>query len=255
MLDGSATPKEIAFYEYTSSWVIKKIVFAEGSEITYDYEEIITPDVQLYRNFNYTEYTSAPNSTGNGIGYVQLVDAARNPQQLTVIHYPNKVTARFVFDQPAQAPGTPCSKSIKEIKIESGDNCTRYRFNKVYRFGNGSETIFNNSCNYNQDQGSLGKRLYLKGIDILSCDGALAEPYYTFAYAAAGLPDRGNPNQDYFGYANGGTYGLLNYHPQSYAYRWRKRLWCKPRSFNKCSEHWYGQFDADHQCLWRYCCF
>lgn len=207
LLDGSATPKEIALYEYTSSWVIKKIVFAEGSEITYDYEEIITPDVQLYRNFNYTEYSSAPNYTGNGIGYVQLAEAAKRPQQLTAIHYPNNVTARFVFDQPAQAPGTPCSKSIKEIKIESGDNCTRYHFNKVYRLIDGTETAFDNSCNF---AGDPAKRLYLKGIDMLSCDGNLTERYYSFGYAAGGFPSRANPNQDYFGYANGGTYGLLN---------------------------------------------
>jgi YD repeat-containing protein len=200
-------------YEYTSRWVIDKIIFTEGSVITYDYDRYDAPETILYLGNEWKESVvsnSLTNLNGYPTPFVRMNNGPIGLAQLSAIHYPNGITASFVFDE--YNSGTEiCVKPLKEVVIGSGeDNCIRYRLDKAYHIANnnpGAAVIgpYSPICDFNA---SYNGRMILQGIRILSCDETVSEPYYTFEYSTNRLPTRVSGSMDRFGYANEAATGV-----------------------------------------------
>jgi YD repeat-containing protein len=200
----SANQGTVLTYEFISQWNIDKIVLANGSEVTYSYSSAgATP--ALYKAFSRLEGPDGFPAIGE-----QAVDADATIQNLAAIHYPNNVTATFIYNtSPTTCDWNPTF--IREIRILSGDNCLRYRMDQVYAVAANSiagtpDTVsIGGACVYSNqmDYAYRYHRLTLKGITLLNCDGSTSEPYYSFEYDVMKLPPLFSGAQDYFGYYNG----------------------------------------------------
>lgn len=206
------TYQSLLHTSYVSRWVISKIIFAEGGQITYDYEQRFPPDITLYFNTEKRESvigntiaSQAPNRSGR----VPYSPSSGEVTQLKAIHYPNGITVTFNYDvvTPDPNPTTGnCHTPLKEIVVSSDtNNCTRFSMDLAYHsasFNTNSAVITEYSPDCNPDY-DMSKRLILRGIRIKSCDGTLNEPYYSFEYATSRLPSRASFGMDRFGYNNG----------------------------------------------------
>lgn len=197
---------------YTPKWFLDTVILSNGQKIAYEYEAVLFPHevtdgneaVELYK-------TATAKATPTGVypppitwNQVTLNDVSNWTYVVKKIYYPNNITATFVFDQTSTQNDGECLKSIKEIEIGQGQNCVKYRFNKVY-FGHSTvddvtlvEIPFNGECNYNP----YHRRLMLRSIVKLNCDESLTEPYYSFEYSNVSPPFRWGNNRDFFSYCN-----------------------------------------------------
>ncbi len=201
-------------YGYTSRWEISRIVFAEGSEILYDYADPNEKDFNLYANFQYTEDVVGGTWRGinnNSFNWVPNADMGSNYLRLLRIRYPNGTRATFSYDTLGTNPAAlPCLGALKEVSIEAtaADNCIRYVLDRGWQpsgFGPGSITAYQlPNCEYNTVSSG---RLMLQGINMKSCDGSITEAYYRFAYSPYLLPRHTSGQLDRFGYNNAAAAG------------------------------------------------
>jgi hypothetical protein len=170
----------------TSKWVIKKVTFANGNEINYNYT---TPEYSSSINY-YKQYYAKETWSGNNVPasaeYLgeQLADGQLRPCQLASVQYPNGTQAEFIYNNVNKTELN--QKMLDEIKISSGTQCLRYKLN----------------------QSKVNNRWFLNSVKLASCDGITEEPYYAFEYNPLALPERFNSAQDYYGYYNGDSIGL-----------------------------------------------
>lgn len=168
----------------TIKWVIKKITFANGNEINYNYSpQLYSGSSNNYKQYYAREIWSGSNPTSGDFLSQQDVAAQQFTIQLQSIQYPNGTEAAFVYD--ANNNNELSVKQLKEIKVSSGSNCIRYKLN----------------------QSQVNNRWFLNSVKLSSCDGTLEEPYYSFEYNPLALPDRLSSAQDLYGYYNGNPNG------------------------------------------------
>jgi YD repeat-containing protein len=169
----------------TSRWVIKKVTFANGNEINYNYSLPEYTSTARYYKENYAKEIWAGNvpASAEYLGE-QIADGQTRFCQLTSILYPNGTQAEFIYN--SQNITELYQKMLDEIKISSGTQCLRYKLN----------------------QSKVNNRWFLNSVKQLSCDGTTEEPYYSFEYNPLALPERFNTAQDYYGYYNGDPTGL-----------------------------------------------
>jgi len=191
----------IAAYYATTQWVLDKAVLANGAVIRYTYQDFNASTI-----FSGTSHYREERSDILG-DYASTDEPGMfiRSKKLQLIQYPNNVTAELVYDATGRMdyPGG----ALREFKISSGANCMRYKLNQAY-FYSDPGTDGDYEMGYTESNVALDRhkksRLKLKGISILSCDGATEEPFYTFDYnTAENLPPRGSLSQDLFGYFNG----------------------------------------------------
>lgn len=197
-------PQTVLSYYYITQWNIDKIELAGGLQITYSYNDPVGVNEPLYKSFSRLEGPEGNPDIGG-----QTVNGVAEVRSLNSIHYPNNVTATFIYNSVTN----PCDanySSIGEIKISSGDNCLRYKMDQVYAIAANSVAGLPNEIPLGSPCASgpweftyRYHRLTLKGIQMLSCDGSTSEPYYSFDYDTMKLPPRFSGAQDYFGYYNG----------------------------------------------------
>lgn len=169
----------------TSRWVIKKVIFANGNEINYNYN---MPDygssVHYYKQYYAKEIWSGNVPASAEYLGEQLANGQLRSCQLASIQYPNGTQAEFIYNSTNKTELN--QKMLDEIKISSGTQCLRYKLN----------------------QAKVNNRWFLNSIKLVSCDGTVEEPYYSFEYNPLALPERYNTAQDYYGYYNGDPLGL-----------------------------------------------
>lgn len=196
-------------YEYVTSWVISRIVFAEGGEIRYEYTDSEVPSFMLYPNYQYKENVvngSATDMNGTSVNWVSSDVNYKHPARPMTIWYPNGTTVSFHYDTIPNNPNAPpCLGPLKEVQVGAArsSDCIRYVLDRAWHnpgFGNTSSiSEYSPTCDYN----SLNEgRLILRGISMKSCDGSITEPYYRFAYSPYRLPYRSSGKLDRFGYNN-----------------------------------------------------
>jgi YD repeat-containing protein len=174
----------------TSRWVIKKVTFANGNEINYDYSYPVSSNTsQYYRQYYVREYWSGNSPTQAYFLGLQGVEGSLTSCQLDSIRYPNGNKATFIYSDTAKTELN--QKMLREITISSGSQCMRYKLN----------------------QAKVNGRWFLNSVKLASCDNSYEEPYYAFEYNPLALPARLNSAQDYYGYYNGDStgVGLNNY--------------------------------------------
>lgn len=166
----------------TVKWVVKKVVLANGNVIKYNYsEEFQSLTLNGYKQYYSTETWSNNNPASAKFLGAQEVPLSLFSRQLQNIEYPNGSTVDFIYD--ANETTEMNTKMLREIKISDGSNvsnCFRYKFS----------------------QSKVNGRWFLDRIRLLSCDGSLEEPYYSFGYDPLALPPRLDPAQDFYGYYN-----------------------------------------------------
>lgn len=198
-------------YSYTSRWVISKIRFSNGTEISYDYDIKSPPNTVLYVNNLKKEYLTINQVDDLGgfvTPFIRVSDATADLADLKSISYPNGIKASFIYDSAnAGAENTVCATALKEIVISSkSDNCTRFWLDKAYHVSShvpNSPSIveYTPRCDFNF---GYDYRMILRGIYMKSCDGTSTEPYYTFEYSPYRLHSRAGGASDRFGYNNDG---------------------------------------------------
>lgn len=169
----------------TSKWVIKKVTFANGNEINYNYTGPQYTSGAKYYKQNYAREIWSGNTpvSAEYLGDV-LANAQSRSCQLTSIQYPNGTQAELIYNTVNTTELG--QKMLDEIRISSGTQCLRYKLT----------------------QAKVNKRWFLNSVKRLSCDGTAEEPYYSFEYNPLALPERLSPAQDYYGYYNGDSLGL-----------------------------------------------
>ncbi|WP_118976775.1 hypothetical protein [Taibaiella koreensis] len=166
---------ELVNAKQIDQWVIKRILFADGSEITYNYGEYQSSLFKLYRNYSAAEISA-------GASYLGLEDEMYQGTYypLTDIVYPNNESVNFYYH--ATNKNEAQHAMLREISHNSGPNCIIYRF---------VHSTFN-------------KRFQLDRLDKLGCGMTDGKTYYSFGYNTEyTLPDRLNGGKDLFGYYNG----------------------------------------------------
>ncbi|WP_118952802.1 RHS repeat protein [Taibaiella helva] len=212
-MDGNINQGPIDNYYNITRWVADWVTLADGKQIRYTYSTRSSASAAVYWSYSYRtgSYASPP-----GVGQV---DQGQYAAYIRKIQYPNGVTADFFYD----TTGVRCDYNggmvLREINIGSGGNCTRYQLDQSYTVvktgGNtASELSYGSPCiNISSVPSTRSHRLRLNGIRMLSCDGTVSEPLYTFSYDPTELPLRFSAGQDYFGYYNGRSpvpYGSTN---------------------------------------------
>ncbi|MEZ2442772.1 hypothetical protein AB6805_13705 [Chitinophaga sp. RCC_12] len=210
--NNAATNNTLLSYSYVSRWVIEKIIFAEGNQITYEYDETLTPKTTLYRKSQWQERLTDGAIIYIPSSWVKADQVTGDLVQLKAIRYPNGVTASFVYDTASPGIGQPvCATALKEVVISSGsENCTRFSLSKAYHVASHDPNPavivpYTPTCDFNND---TKLRMILTGIEIKSCDGTVTEPYYSFEYSSNKLPSRMSGGMDRFGYNNGAAQGI-----------------------------------------------
>lgn len=206
-------------YDYISRWVIQKIVRNDGLQTNFQYVTRTPTSNLIYRSFSGYEQNNL--STGSPVITSSDVTAKQglsSYSDLLSIQYPNNVTASFVYQSPALPDGRcddPGNVIMTEIQLQSQGTGIRYIFDQNYALSpKGSLALPTEiplgSCKdidavpnqYNHNY--WYHRLILKGIRIMSMDGAKSDPYYAFEYnTSQRLPFKLSGAQDYFGYYNG----------------------------------------------------
>jgi len=161
-------------------WVISKIIFPNGDEISYTYPENgnSTAYNQYRQDYASENFFSPYNPKYLGYNYERPYIAVR---QIASIQYPNGVKAEFIYHTTDKAEDD--QPMLDEIKISGGSNCKRYKLSRSK-----PDT----------------RRWFLDSVKTLSCDGTVAEPYYSFEYDnTIPLPPRLSSAQDFYGYYNG----------------------------------------------------
>ncbi|MFA6058690.1 MAG: hypothetical protein WC756_10865 [Taibaiella sp.] len=197
-------------FNYISKWVIQKVVRSDGSEINYEYStsDFLSGRGLMFNAYSGLERLNNPASVSSQA--VAVSEGVYIDKHLSAIKYPNNVTASFIY-----RPIDRCDYAdsiLQEIKIASDERCIRYAMKQAYTIspysGNPNlpaEVPVTSPCTSIGPwvENRLYHRLILKGIDMLSCDGSVTEPYYTFEYDPMRLPARSSGAEDYFGYYNG----------------------------------------------------
>lgn len=221
--DAQLLPNFIADCIIVSRWVVTEVSLANGSKIKYNYK------YGGRHEYTYTSYSS----TDSGPTPISKSVEKKNYAicQLSSIEYPNNVTANFVYDTvkkrldfiengdyPNFTGPEDLSGALKEIRVQSGNNCLRYKMYQSYTLigdynhPNPGFTPYGGAYTTYIDYlpaveqyivGQRTHRLRLDSIRLVSCDGLKEEPYYSFTYDPLALPARFNSAQDYFGYFNG----------------------------------------------------
>lgn len=169
----------------TSRWVIKKIIFANGNELKYTYENTLNSwGSKYYQQYYANEEWSGGTTTLAKFLGTQTSTGSMYSTQIKGIQYPNGNQADFIYS--ATDTTEIRQKMLDEIRITSGTQCMRYKLNRS----------------------SVNKRWFLNSVTLLSCDSTVTEPYYSFEYNPLALPPRLNSAQDYYGYYNGDSTGI-----------------------------------------------
>jgi YD repeat-containing protein len=169
----------------TSRWVIKKVTFANGNEINYNYSYPGSNQASsYYKQYYVKEYWSGGNPTNAYFAGLQTASGALTSCQLNNIQYPNGTQATFVYSTTNKTELD--QQMLQEITISSGSQCMRYKLN----------------------QAKVNDRWFLNSVKLASCDNSQEEPYYSFEYDPLTLPRRFNSAQDYYGYYNGDSTGV-----------------------------------------------
>jgi len=169
---------------YIVKWRIQKIIFADGQEIDYAYENLessMSLNGSTYEYLNYfveESTTSTPQFRGANYKLRNV-----NYYPLSRINYPNGTQVSFSYDP--QTGNEFGASMIDEVQVGNGGNCLRYRL----------------------ESDSVNQRRFLKRITMASCDGSVVEPYYSFEYDTTKLSDRLGAGQDLYGYSNSDTAG------------------------------------------------
>ncbi|MBT2561345.1 hypothetical protein J7E50_10925 [Pedobacter sp. ISL-68] len=174
---------QLGHFFHTLKWNVKKVTFADGSEITYNYTYSWLWGYGLGSYTRYKNHLVRENSNGTREYRGVKWEGPSTPMfsQLVDINYPNGNSVKFVYDGTNVTTGL--KKQLKEIQVLSRrepQNCFRY---KLFQ----SKPI---------------DRWYLDSIKIVSCDNSFEEKYFSFEYNAVKLPNRLNTGQDLFGYFN-----------------------------------------------------
>ncbi len=259
--DGDAlNPNTVAAIPYTSRWVIDKIVFPNGTKITYTYTAFTAGSTPLYQSVTRIENPNAYPLTYQSSS-VRGYDIGNTVVQLSSIQYPNNTLVEFLYAQQGEKCDDPGQPTLREITVSNG-TCMRYKMDQAFIVNPipgytsyFNEVPFGSTCistyppnNFSIPDYSLFHRMILKGIRTYSCDNSQSEPYYTFEYSDIKLPPRTSCAQDFFGYYNaenipvnstwkytipnhndvlgtGGNYGVnRNYHPVAAAAGLIKRV-------------------------------
>lgn len=218
-------------FNYTTRWVIQKIIKNDGLVTDYEYTHVSVDrdETGSYVAFSGMETSSlAPSISGT---LVKVKHQMYSYARVASIKYPNCVTAFFIYTPdyyqrcdcqplPTGYPHNKGDQILREIQISSGDNMMRYVFDQTYALSQKNslpadkETPLGTCVTVDGSESYRYHRLRLKGIHMENEDGTKTEPYYKFGYDALRLPPRFSGAQDYFGYYNGNTVtannGMLN---------------------------------------------
>lgn len=184
---------EIGTAYTTSRWVIKKVTFANGNEINYTYTSNNFSSGFYQQNYCRETWSGGIPTQADFLGTSTNINGGIFSQLLSIA-YPNGTKADFIYSDVNKTELQ--QKMLNEIKVSSGSQCMRYKLN----------------------QSKVNNRWFLNSVKIVSCDGAMEEPYYSFEYNPLALPERFNTAQDFYGYYNGdptgaplGTSGIGQY--------------------------------------------
>ena len=170
----------------TVSWLPKKIVFADGSMIRYEYA---SDNFAYDYGYSYTAYknnfvketrTGGSPTTGS-VNDVSVVPDTHITPYLKSITYPNGITANFEYSKDTSQSCIDGVPLLEGIKLFSG----------------------NNSINYNFYHSKKMNRWFLDSLKMVNDDSSYQEPYFSFEYNQVQLPSRLNSARDFFGYYNG----------------------------------------------------
>ncbi len=201
-MDGYTIQGDLGNYNTITRWVVDRVTLADGRQIIYSYYNKSSAGFTAYWSYSYRTASNQPSGAGQ-------VDQGFYSSYIRKIQYPNGVTADFFYDTTGFRCDYRGGLALREIGIRSGDNCTRYQFDQSYTVvktgGNtAGELSYGSPCiNISYVSSDRSHRLRLDGIRMLSCDGTVNEPLYTFSYDPTELPLRFSGSQDYFGYYNG----------------------------------------------------
>ncbi|KAA5536810.1 RHS repeat protein [Taibaiella lutea] len=202
--------------QYTSRWVVSKIVQNNGLEINYLYNDTplfnTSTSTALYNAFTSAERSGVAPVTGASI--VQSNTQYVSTKQIASISYPDNTTATFTYrsgsrcDDPTGGASNPVLEQIEVAQVGAG---VRYIMDQGYSLStkdgqNIPMEIALGSCydvNTTGDDDYRYHRLILKGVLIAGIGSSVTEPYYTFGYKQLRLPPRFSGSQDYYGYYNG----------------------------------------------------
>ncbi len=205
---------------YSSQWIIKEITLSNGNTIKYNYRTFqgCASCAPQYITHVYNELHAA--STGSGLHKEPTYPNKLFISKLLDISYPNGTTVNFVYE----TYGRPdyIDTTLREIKVSAPGNCLRYQMDQAFFVVSATnpEVAYNDvstvpPAGTPQGERARNVRLKLKGVRLLSCDGTINEPYYSFEYSSVAVPMRMDSCQDYFGYYNGPNSGNcgIPYHP------------------------------------------
>lgn len=175
----------LAYYWVTTRWVIKEVILATGSKITYTYDPIAITNgtVPAYKSYSFREgvpYGNYPTSKD---------ERATNPHFAIPlgISYPNGVALQFQYG--ATRTDFPYG-ALAAVQVNTSASCLSYKLRQSYFY---SDTL------------NAG-RLRLDSIKVAACDGTMEEPLYSFSYDPGAMPKRMSVSQDWFGYYNAAPY-------------------------------------------------
>jgi len=197
---------EVGVFNYYANWVIKKITLASGAEIKYTYLPTRIGPPPAYKRYT---LTTIPNYYIPPVGE-EVFQLGNNIISLDKINYPNNVTAKIIYDTASRIDFY--GPAIREIRISSGSNSNnvlRYKMEQGYWKTRTAGHIPTDSIEIAYATGASGVsyqlyRLKLNGVRLLSSDGSLNEPYYTFDYHnTIQFPNKYMGGIDAFGYYNG----------------------------------------------------
>jgi len=184
-MDAFVSSGLITNHNQVSRWVVDEVTLADGRKIRYNYYDK-NGSATIYQS--YAAPASGPGAPGAGV-----TDKGEHLAMIRSIEYPNAVTAHFVYDTTKgrcdygkQDHPQTNGMALREVRIQSGEQCTRYQMDQSYTvvlIGNNtstSEIPYGSDCVIiNNVPSNRSHRLRLKGISMVSCDGTVTEPLYT----------------------------------------------------------------------------
>lgn len=188
----------IASYYLTRTWAIKKIILSNGSEIVYNYTDVLLNGFYTGKNWSLKE---GYKRSDHPLSVNEPSQGVPKGKMLSSIQYPNGVIAYFNYDANKRADHP--KGALKEIRVTAPSTCLSYQLKQSF-FYKAPELSKTYAQGINTTNDSA--RLRLDSVILVSCDGSKQEPYYSFEYDAMPLPEKFNCSQDFFGYYNGKTH-------------------------------------------------
>jgi YD repeat-containing protein len=185
-------------FEYVSNWLLSKIVTKNNKEIvfTYEKEEQSLPTQESCVNYNEEDGTGGVHYYKSKV-IIKGFRLARITWDHGHIEFPSSV--RFDLKESVNPELSP--RKLDGIDIYSNQTLLkRFRFSQSY---------FNGDYTGNYEY--VFKRLRLDGVVELSASDLPLNKGHRFSYMAGSMPPKNSKDTDYWGYANGKTYGAEYY--------------------------------------------